>query len=84
MLPLFLSACRCQQDAECQKIRNAGNQTVTPASHTETDNLCNRINTRATNDLAKSGLALLPDVLIKSLITLPQLFTLSDYQFFSS
>lgn len=69
MLTLCLSGCRCQQDACCQKIRNAENQTVIPNTCLQPLTQAQTIyaaNTGTTNELAEARPVSLPGVLIKA------------------
>lgn len=76
MLTLCLSGRRCQQDAWCEKIRNAENQTVIPNTCLQPLTPRQAIyatNTATANDLAKARPVSVPGALIKDLLTLPLL-----------
>lgn len=79
MLTLCLSGRRCQQDAGCQKIRNAETQTVIPNTCLQPRSQMQTIyatNTGTSNDLAEARLVSLPGVLIKGFLTLTLLLSL--------
>lgn len=55
MLTSCLPGCRCQQDACCQKIRNAENQIVIPNTSLQPLTQAQTIYATDTNDLAEAS-----------------------------